>query len=348
MIHLAEMQEELPPPGLQPIPLPPVEEELPLILEDDCGCSTCLPGQFRSCPPCLAHTRLGRFFWTLHRDVCCPDPCYDPHWWALADAAFFTGAARPVSQQRFRWDAGYDMIFPDRAEYFWARSGGGGKGPAVIQPGLRYHDLSMYTEIAAGKFGMFTEVPYRSVYPEIGGHNAGFGDMSVGTKSMLHDSELLQVTFQMTTYIPLGMPNRGLGTGHVSLEPSLIMGLNLSPYSYLQAQVAEWIPIAGDQHYAGALLRFNSSYNVSLLGSPEAAHLIGTLELNGWGFQDGAYSSPTLGQFQPANDYIYLSAGPGLRLVICDTIDFGAGSAFALTSDHWAEQLLRTELRMRF
>ena len=44
----------------------------------------------------------------MYHNLCCPDPCYDPRWWALADAAFFTSAARPVSQQRFRWDAGFE------------------------------------------------------------------------------------------------------------------------------------------------------------------------------------------------------------------------------------------------
>jgi hypothetical protein len=345
-IHLAEAQEELPL-GVRPVPLPPIEDELPLILED-CGCATCLPGQFHHCPPCFASTRIGRFLWAIHREACCADPCYDPHWWALADTAFFTGAARPVSQQRFRWDAGYDLIFPDRAEYFWARSGGGGLGPAATPNAIRYHELSMYTEIAAGKFSMFTDLPYRSEYPDNSGHTAGFSDMTVGTKSMLHDSELMQVTFQMTTYIPIGVAGRGLGTGHVSLEPSLIFGLNVSRFGYLQAQVAEWIPLGGNPDYAGALLRFHTSYNHSLAGSPDAIHLLGNFELNGWGFQDGAYTSPTLGPNQPANDYVYLSAGPGLRLVVCDAIDFGAGSAFALTSDHWAERLIRTELRIRY
>ncbi|MEQ8785373.1 MAG: hypothetical protein RIC55_03705 [Pirellulaceae bacterium] len=349
-IYVAERQEELPPPGGgAPVPTPIYEEGISLFELEGCNdCRSCNPGQFHECPPNCAKTRIGRFLYAMYRDTCCPDPCYDPQWWALADAAFYTEGARPVTQQRFRWDAGFDMVYPDRAEFFWARSGGGGAGPSTIVPSLRFHELSMYTEVAHGAFGAFTEIPYRSVYTALGGHEAGFGDINVGVKSMLHDTELMQLTFQMRTITPVGVSSRGLGTGHVSLEPSLIMGLNLSPFSYFQGQVAEWIPLGGDQDYAGALLHYHFAYNHSLLGDPSGVHWIGVMELNGWSFQDGAYSAYPSTTLLPASNHTYLSGGPGLRIVVCDAIDFGVGSAFAYTRDHWAEQHYRTEFRLRF
>ena len=36
----------------------------------------------------------------LYEALCCPDPCYEPRWLAVADAAFTCEAARPVTQQR--------------------------------------------------------------------------------------------------------------------------------------------------------------------------------------------------------------------------------------------------------
>jgi hypothetical protein len=42
------------------------------------------------------------------------------------------------------------------------------------------------------------------------------------------------------------------------------------------------------------------------------------------------------------------SAGPGVRLFICDKIDLGVGTAFAFTTDHWAKELIRAEFRWRF
>jgi hypothetical protein len=349
-IRLAERQEEIPAPGsATPVPTPSLDEEISLFELEGCeDCRSCNPGQLHQCTPNCARTRLGRFLHALYLETCCPDPCYDPQWWALADAAFYTAAARPVSQQRFRWDAGYDMVFPDRAEYFWARSGGGGAGPSAIVPSLRFHQLSMYTEVAHGAFGAFTEIPYRSLYTTLGGHDAGFSDINFGVKSLLHDTELAQLTFQMRTFTPVGQSTKGLGTGHFSLEPSLILGLNLSPFSYFQGQVAEWIPLGGDPDYAGALLHYHFAYNRSLLGEPAGVHWIGVMEFNGWSFQDGAYSAYPATTLLPASNHTYLSGGPGLRIVICDQIDFGVGTAFAYTRDQWAEQQYRSELRLRF
>ena len=52
-----------------------------------------------------------------------------------------------------------------------------------------------------------------------GQDGAGFSDMSITAKTMLLDSELFLFGFQMRTYIPIGQTGKGLGTGHVSLEP---------------------------------------------------------------------------------------------------------------------------------
>ena len=35
----------------------------------------------------------GRFLNDVYNCICCPDPCYEPHWTALADSAFFVDAA---------------------------------------------------------------------------------------------------------------------------------------------------------------------------------------------------------------------------------------------------------------
>jgi len=348
--------EPLPPIGADPAPLVPIPDAtLPdFELEGDCvGCGglPCVPGQ-GPCYPCQANSRLGRFACNIYSAICCPDPCYDPRWNPVADASFFTESARPVTQQRFRWDAGLNVVFPDRAEYFWAQDNGAGMGPPPVPPWLgersvTYHDLSLYTETAVDRFSFFVEVPYRSVFPLDDPHAASFGDMNLGTKSLVFDCELLQISLMFRTYIPVGNPTTGTGTGHVSLEPSLVFGLKLSPISYLQAQVAEWIPIGGDEFYQGSLLNVRMSYNRVLFTPMPNVPIIGTLEMFSYSFQAGSYTDPVLGT-QSANGATYVSVGPGLRTVVCDKIDFGVGAAFSLTSDHFAEQLIRSEFRYRF
>ena len=325
----------------------------------DLGCSTCssccdglcVPGQ-PACAPCNANTRVGRFLCEIYRALCCPDLCYDPKWTPLADSAFFVEAVRPVTQQRLRWDAGLNMIYPDRAEYFWARADGSGRGPSATAPwrsvrSLDYNELSLYTETSSGKFSAFINQPYRSVDPSDAAHGAGFGAMDIGTKTLLFDCELLQISMQFRTYMPMGSASKGLGNGHLSLEPSLLIGLSLSPDTYLQGQVSEWIPIAGNSTYSGAILHYHVSVNHVWFRPLPDVPVIVTGEINGWSFQDGAYTDPVLGT-QPASGTTYLSIGPGIRMTVCDKIDFGVGSALALTNDHFAETLIRSEFRWRY
>ena len=75
--------------------------------------------------------------------------------------------------------------------------------------------------------------------------------------------------------------------------------------------------------------------------------LIGTLEGNGWSFQDGAYTDPVLGPMK-SSGFTYLSVGPGLRLSVCNNLDFGVGVAFPVTDPHWGDPLIRTELRFLY
>ena len=88
--------------------------------------------------------------------------------------------------------------------------------------------------------------PYREIDPKPAVFEAtkpfpessGFGDLDIGTKSLLLDCELLQVAFQFITYIPTGDFHKGLGTGHVSLEPSILFALKLSPLTTIGPAVS--------------------------------------------------------------------------------------------------------------
>src|SRR5207302_7902554 len=66
--------------------------------EGGCG-EGCVPGR-RPCCPCNADNCIGRFFCEFYDCICCPDPCYEPRWIAVANAAFFVDSARPVTQMR--------------------------------------------------------------------------------------------------------------------------------------------------------------------------------------------------------------------------------------------------------
>ena len=290
-------------------------------------------------------SRVGRFFRGVVDGICCPDPCYQPRWTMLANASFFTDSARPQNRQRYRWDYNSNFDFQDRAEYFWAQSGTLGPDAESF---IDYDEISAYVETGGDKFSVFLVTPYRAIDLASDGHFAGFADLVAGTKSLLHDTELLQVSFQFETQIPTSSPSKGLSNGHVSLEPSLLLGIALSDVSFLQAQISEWIPIGGDADHAGALLSYSTSYNRVLWNSHDRTNLVGTIEYTGVSFQDGLFTSPTTLTTESASNETFSSMGGGFRLNICDKINFGVGSLFTLTDNHWAETQIRTEFQIRY
>ena len=307
--------------------------------QSNCGCGGigCERCQLRG------RTRLGRFLQGVYAGICNPDPCYQSQWTMLANASLFTDAARPQSRQRFRWDFNDEYLFPDRAEFLWARSGR--LGPAA-ERSINFHELSVYVETGSEKFSFFVETPYRSIDLESGGHFAGFGDITTGTKTLLHDTELLQIGFQFETQIISASPSKGLSNGHVSLEPSLLFGVQVSPRSFFQAQIGEWIPIAGDPTFAGALLRYSASYNRTLIETASNTSLIGTIEFSGLSFQDGAFTDPTTLQPVSASNESIGMLGPGFRLNICDKFNIGFGAQFGVTEIS-PQALYRTEIQFR-
>jgi hypothetical protein len=317
-----------------------------------CGRGDCVPGA-GDCHPCHAETRIGQFLCALYECACCPDPCYEPKWIPMADAGFFTAAARPVTHMRFRGTLGRNLGAPDRAEYFWARADGRGKGPSPPgpsrgEPSVRWNQLNVYAEAASGRIGVFTDTPYRNVRPTEVPFASGFGDLTIGTKTLLCDCELFQFSFQFATTIPVGNFRKGLGTGHLSLEPSLILGLKLAQNTFLQAQVAEWVPIGGDPQYAGAILHYHFSLNHVICRVLPDVPLIGVIEMSGLSFQDGAYTDPVAGPFQRAGDDTYFTIGPGLRMSVCDFIDFGGAAAFNVGNRLGPQQEYRIEFRFRY
>lgn len=332
-----------------------------------CGANPPCLGQ-KPCYPCDGDNCFDRFCCCLYQCICCRDPCYEGRWTPLQDSAFFTITARPITQQRLQWNAEPNLIFPDRAEYIWAApsataSGGpAGRGPTsrptlvpaypYSAPSLNYNTMSMYTEVASSAFSFFVEMPYVSYTPSVQdpglAHQAGFGDIDVGTKTLMYDCELLQLGFMFTTYLPSGNFSKGLGTGHVSLEPTLLLDVKLGPDSYLESQLSEWIPLGGTPGYMGAILHYHASVNKVLWSKVPNVPIIGTAEISGWSFQTGSYTDPYGGYYQTAGGYTYVYLGWGIRMFVCERIDFGVAVNVPVTKAHWADPQILSQFRWRF
>ena len=116
---------------------------------------------------------------------------------------------------------------PDKAEFFIPRTDGNGSYQQGARAGggrpvgafqLDACEYRMYNEAAVERFSFFIDLGYRHIDPDFLPTAAGFTDIELGTKSMLLDCELTQITFQFKTYIPAGNAGKGLGTGHLSLD----------------------------------------------------------------------------------------------------------------------------------
>ena len=78
------------------------------------------------------------------------------------------------------------------------------------------------------------------------------------------------------------------------------------------------------------------------------SQFIATLEFNGYSFQDGLFTDPVTGAAVRSSGGNYFGVGPGFRWVISQHCDFGFGVNFSVTRQHLADQLYRSELRLRF
>lgn len=318
-----------------------------------CGADwRCVPGQ-EPCGWCDAEGPLGHFFCSIYDSICCIDPCYEPKWRQVPNAALFVDGARPITQTEVRWNAGRGGVFPDRSEFIWARADGMGRGPKPLAAGVfggdfNFDELVVITETAKDKLSAIIEFPYRAVDHDNYPHGAGFGNMGIGTKTLLCDCELMQFSMMMKTYLPIGNALKGVGNGHVAIEPSLLFALKLTCDCYIQGQFIETIPIGGDQDYAGSVFHTHFSVNNVLYRFGPDFPLVGTFETATYSFQDGAYTDPILGPYQSASKTTYVSMGPGLRLMFCDKLDIGFGALIAVSGDHFAREYYRTSVRLRF
>lgn len=311
-----------------------------------CGYGGCFPGHKNCCPIDEGHGPFSRFFACFYHCLCCPDPCYEPRYIVEANSAFWVDGARPVTMTRLRYDSMHNFTQFDRSEFVSARSGPGGRGLPVVPNQVNVNSIYLYQEAATARASFFIEQAYLGVSPDNGPTGSGFGDMNLGTKALLFDCELMQVTLQFKTYLPIGKTGKGLGTGHVSLEPSLLTSIKLLPETYFQGQLAEWIPIAADPNFGGSVLHYHASINHVMYRCTPEIPIIGVLEANGYSFQDGLFSVVGGPPVMSSGDS-WFTAGPGVRMSICNKLDFGFSAVFGL-GQGGPEQIYRTEMRLRF
>jgi hypothetical protein len=297
----------------------------------------------------------------LHVDEegCCPGGGIGAEY--VAQAPFFIQTTQPFNNCRVRLDLARDLEFPDRSEWFWAKTPGGKGPPGPKGPILRgettvdYQDLDFYMEKGTKRLGMAVNLPIRSVDPEIRDDSTGFADMSIQTKAVLMDGRCWQLTQLFNTYLPTGSASHGTGDGHVSLEPGVAYRWKWSDITYFHGDLKYLFPIAADPDFSGQIFNYGFGWSHVAVQTDTWA-LIPVFEVECWTFVDGRETIPLA--FPDANGVAsreintigIMNICPGLRWVCdkgcdCGTKEFGVSAGINVTSDQTYEGLLRLEFR---
>lgn len=227
------------------------------------------------------------------------------------------------------------------------------------QPRINYQEVATYLEYAPTQnFSGFIELPARFIQNTIGPGASGFSDLNLGFKYALVAEPNRYYTFQYRTYCPTGAPNLGLGTGHVSLEPALLVFQRLTERLYFDGEFRDWIPVGGT-NFAGNVLRYGVglTYNFVLTDRFRIApvnEIVGWTILNGKEFIDTASMPLNVAGQTIVNEKIgiriglgnYNQAGGGSPLNDRHSLYVGYGRC--ITGGAWYRDTFRLEYNFWF
>jgi hypothetical protein len=254
-----------------------------------------------------------------------------------------------ANQLRFRFDAVYDADKSNRAEFLWAWSPALGPGPPLDESSTDYQRLSAYLEYAFKPgLSVFVDAGALFANPDVNANSGGLGDIEAGFKVSLFEDCDTVATFQMKAYVPTGDANRALGTGHVSLEPGILLYQRVGRFT-LEGELRDWIPIDGTMGRQGNIIRYGlgASTDLCLIGLPRVRPVV---EVVGWTVLDGEarFSTPAGVVVEDADGDTIVNVKVGSRFVIDHDRDFYIGYGRSLTGERWYEDILRAELRFRY
>ena len=262
---------------------------------------------------------------------------------------------QPFSNFRFRAQGIWNEPSPDRAEYLWAKPLTlGGRGPPLIEPSTNYQELRFYLEQAMGPaVSMFVDLPVRWIDPVLNSNSAGFSDLNAGTKLRIINGKCWQITQQMRIYAPTGSTMRGLGNGHLTLEPGLLARYHWSDATYFHGNLKFWIPLGPDVGYQGLIVNYAAGMS-TLLYENDTWAVIPTLEMVTWSVMTGMETIAPSPVPVSVDSLTILNMFPGVRWVRdCGCQDLGLfegylGVGFPLTTNRWYDTMLRLDLRWSY
>jgi len=280
-------------------------------------------------------------------------------------------------QFRIRFDSGWDMNSPDRAEFFYAKCGcyrtlagspaqdlnAPGPGPGVVTA-MNYQQLNLLSEYTLGKHAsVFTELPFRWIKPTdfapgLGSfaNQSGLGDILVGTKISISSTTSHDITVMVRGSIPTGDASKGLGTDHGTFEPALLVRQTLGGRAQLEGMFGDVHPLSsskgplpGNGNFAGDVLYYGIGPSFEVVQN-SSIHIAPVVELVGWhvlsGFETSTFNPPINSGDVSGLNIVNLKIGGRFSMPSAGSIYAGYG--WALTSNQWYDHIFRIEYRTRF
>lgn len=226
--------------------------------------------------------------------------------------------SQPLNNFRARYETYQDMVTPDRAEYFWARPG---VGPPLPERRVDYQDLRFLLEVGGGRFSMLTEIPIRSIDPVVNDNTTGLGDINFGPKTVLVNGRRWQLSTIFRTFLRTSSTKRGLGPGHVALEPGLLLRYEWTKQTYLHAELKYRFAAGGNKDFTGQVMRYGLGVS-TIAYETDTFAMLPTLEFVGWMVMDGEKSLPS-GSIVGVDGENFGAVYPGLRFVLGPAGDLG-------------------------
>jgi hypothetical protein len=278
--------------------------------------------------------------------TCCGEPGIGHE--RVVFAPFIMDPTQPQNYTMMRWDSGFGLHTPDRSEFFWSKPG---KGPAISPDQINFQDMIYVNETGSSAFSVMTEIPVRFIETDYGS-TSGMGDMKVATKARLINGKNWQITQIFRTYINTGSTTKGVGAGHVSLEPGILARYELRPDTYVHGEVKFLVPIAATTGFASNILTYGVGVSHVLYETDHFA-IIPNLEMVNYDFLSGqktiGNTSLSPGQIVNANNDLAINVIPGARFVFgprgdLGLFEFGISNLIGL-GDRYVNDMLRLEFK---
>jgi len=260
---------------------------------------------------------------------------------AFAPVILDTPLTSPYMGIRIRSDRG--MNAPDRLEYVWGKAG---NGPAP-ESRLDLVDTIFRTELGSEKAGFISEMRMRALDPHVNGNTVGFGDMLVGGKALVYDSACTKVSTIFLTHLNTGPEKKGLGRGHVALEPGVLAMRKWSEKTYLFGEWKYHVPLGATSGFAGDVLRTGWGM-ATIWHDTDRYAMLPTFEIQTHTFLFGGRTLPD-GTEASVDGSTAVDLYPGIRWSFSETsfgaCELGMAGGVSFADRQWFDSRMMIELR---